>query len=83
MADDRDRLPEAGGAALQEGDWAAAREAFAAVVEVEPGSADAQFGLGTAKWWLGCGARGPRLLDAVRPRSNGDAARDFQFGISR
>jgi hypothetical protein len=53
VADDRDRLLEAGGAALHEGDWAAAREAFAAIVDLEPGHPAALSGLGSADWWLG------------------------------
>lgn len=44
---------EAGGAALQEGNWAAARAALSAVAELRPEDAEALFGLGTAQWWLG------------------------------
>ncbi len=34
-------------------DWAAARDAFAAVLEREPGEPEALDGLGQALWWLG------------------------------
>jgi DNA-binding NarL/FixJ family response regulator len=36
-----------------EADWAAARDAFAAALEVEPGDPEALDGLGQSLWWLG------------------------------
>jgi DNA-binding CsgD family transcriptional regulator len=36
-----------------EADWAAAREAFAAVLESQPGDPEALDGLGQSLWWLG------------------------------
>ena len=36
-----------------EADWAAARHAFAAVLERDPDDADALDGLGQSLWWLG------------------------------
>ena len=34
-------------------DWAAARDAFEAVLEREPGDPEALDGLGQSLWWLG------------------------------
>src|SRR5918998_725583 len=34
-------------------DWAAARDAFAAALEAEPGDPEALDGLGQSLWWLG------------------------------
>ncbi len=53
MPEDGDRLAELGGAALRQGDWATARVALSAAVELRPDDAEARFGLGTAQWWLG------------------------------
>jgi DNA-binding NarL/FixJ family response regulator len=49
---DLEGLLAAGGAALEAGDWTAARAAFAAVLEVEE-IAEALLGLSDAAWWLG------------------------------
>lgn len=53
VPDDGDRLKEAGGAALRQGDWSAARVALSAAVQLRPNDGEALFGLGTAQWWLG------------------------------
>ena len=49
---DLEALLTAGGAALEAGEWVAARDAFAAVLEHEE-IAEAQLGLSDAAWWLG------------------------------
>jgi uncharacterized protein HemY len=38
---------------LARGEWAAARDAFAAALDERPGDAEALDGLGQALWWLG------------------------------
>ncbi|MFC0628331.1 helix-turn-helix transcriptional regulator [Kribbella deserti] len=45
-------LLEAGGTALANGDWVAARTAFGEAVHIDQ-TAEGHFGLGTAHWWLG------------------------------
>ncbi len=49
---DLEGMLTAGGAALEAGEWTAARDAFAAVLEREE-IAEALLGLGDAHWWLG------------------------------
>jgi tetratricopeptide (TPR) repeat protein len=44
---------QAGWQHFDEADWAAAREAFAAALERDPGDPQALDGLGQSLWWLG------------------------------
>ncbi|MFP3907838.1 MAG: tetratricopeptide repeat protein, partial [Acidimicrobiales bacterium] len=52
MTADISTLVERGGAALADGNWSAAAEAFASVLDDEP-HPGASFGLGIARWWQG------------------------------
>jgi DNA-binding NarL/FixJ family response regulator len=46
-------MKESGWQHFNEADWAAARDAFAAALEAEPGDPEALDGLGQSLWWLG------------------------------
>lgn len=52
MTPDISTLLERGGAALADGNWSVAAEAFACVLEAGP-HPGASFGLGSAQWWQG------------------------------
>src|SRR5262245_34864981 len=52
MSSDTAALLAAGDGALSEGQWQLAHDSFTAALEKGP-SAEADFGLATARWWLG------------------------------
>jgi DNA-binding CsgD family transcriptional regulator len=64
MDQDAEAALVAGAAALEAGDWSAARDAYEAAVEREP-TAEALLGLGEAVWWLGDVAASVRHREAA------------------
>jgi DNA-binding CsgD family transcriptional regulator len=72
----------AGTAALEAGDWPAAKSAFEAAVDREA-SAEALLGLGQAVWWLGDVAASVRLRARAYAgfRRRGDAARAAEVAL--